>query len=34
MDWIHHTWRMRVHEENERNDEPSLQFAIVTIKEN
>lgn len=33
MDWIHLTWRMRVDEENEYNDHPQLQFALVTIKD-
>ena len=33
MSWIHLTWSMQVHEENERNDHPQLQFALVTIRD-
>lgn len=33
MDWIHLTWFMKVDDENERNDHPQLQFALVTIKD-
>ncbi len=33
MNWIHLTWSMQVREENERNDHPQLQFALITIKD-